>query len=467
MLLLRPNQELLITDCGNAMRDERRVVAVAPTGFGKTVVFSEITRRTLARGKRIVLLAHRIEIVEQISRALTSLGVPHSWVAPGRPMFEMPVMVAMVQSLARRLDRVREPDLLVIDEAHHATAGSYKIISDAWSKTYVLGVTATPARTDGRGLGECFGKMVLGPHMRELITRGYLSDYTYLAPPQRADLSGIATRAGDYAKDQMAAAMDQRAVTGDAVAHYAKHLNGRPAIAFCSSVAHAEHVAHQFSEAGWRAASVDGSMAPEERRRRLSAIGTGGLNVLTSCDIVSEGTDIPAVAGAILLRPTQSLIVYLQQVGRVLRVKPDQSKAVILDHVGNVLRHGMPDQPREWSLDGAARRNRATPVRQCPTCYMAFAPVPKCPGCGHVFAAAKPRKLASATAGELAAVDGEQVQQIRLEETAQMMRMAYRSSSYGHALGLFQQVAQRRGYKPNWATFQMAVWRKRHGARAA
>ena len=467
MLLLRPYQELMITDCSNAFRSVRRALAVAPTGAGKTVIFSEVTRRTRAKGKRIVLMAHRIEIVEQISKSLHKLGVTHGWVAPGKPARDERVMVAMVQSLARRLDQISEPDLLVIDEAHHATAGGYKKIADAWSKAYILGVTASPARTDGRGLGEVFDKMIMGPTMMELISRGYLSGFTYLAPPQQADFSGVATRAGDYAQDQLAAVMDQRKVTGDAVAHYARFLNGRPAIAFCSSVEHAVHVAEQFREAGWKAASVDGEMDPGERRRRIAAIGNGGMNVLTSCDIVSEGTDIPAVAGAILLRPTQSVIVFLQQVGRVLRVKADGGKAIILDHVGNVFRHGMPDAPREWSLAGRMKREQAPPVRQCPDCYQAFAPAPRCPGCGHVFAVSSKPMKNIVRAGQLAEVDEAKVKQIQVSESAGLLRAAWASKNMHQARDLFERVAKVRGHKPRWADIQVAVWTRYHTKKAA
>jgi superfamily II DNA or RNA helicase len=218
--------------------------------------------------------------------------------------------------------------------------------------------------------------MVIGPAMAELIEQGYLARYTYLAPPEKADLSAIKTRGGDFAIDQLAEAMDKAVITGDAIGHYKNHLDGRPAIAFCVTVEHAESVAAQFRAAGYRAASVDGSMDKAERRDRMAAIGDGRLNVLTSCELISEGVDIPVVAGAILLRPTKSLSMFLQQVGRALRPKPDGSAAVILDHVGNVHRHGMPDAPREWSLDRAKRRAVPANATTCEQCYRVFQTAP-------------------------------------------------------------------------------------------
>ena len=467
--ILREGQIKLIADTSEAFRTSQSVLAVAPTGFGKTVTFVEITKRTIARGKRVFIVAHRIEILKQIANALYRAGIRYGWIAAGRPTTSDLVQIGMVATVANRLAQIKAPDLLVIDEAHHATAGSYRKLTEAWPNAYVLGVTATPQRTDGTGLGECFKAMVRGPGMRELITRGYLANYTYLAPPQQVDLTGVKSRGGDYAADQLAAAMDQSAVTGDAIGHYAKHLNGRPAIAFCVSVAHAKHVAEQFCRAGWKAESVDGATDDAVRADRIAAIGDGRLNVLTSCDIISEGTDIPAVAGALLLRPTQSLIVFLQQVGRVLRVKADGSKAIILDHVGSVFRHGMPDEDRAWSLTGKVARAQAISVRQCPACYAAFQPAPKCPCCDHVFVTDKPRRLDAvlkAKEGELAEVDAKKVAAERAQELKRLLAATHRMTDAQARVALGQ-IAKNFNYKPGWVFMQMSLRTRSKGSRAA
>lgn len=376
MIELRDYQMDLVERIRQAFARKRRVLAVAPTGSGKTVCFAYITFNATLKRKRVIVVAHRVEIVDQISRALDSMGVRHGRIQTGHALTDDPVQVAMVITLGKRLDRIAEPDLLVVDEAHHGVAGSWLKITDAWQRSKILGVTATPARMDGRGLGDCFDEMLIGPTPGDLMSSGFLARYNYLAPPEKADLSSIKTRAGDFALDQLAEAMDQAVITGDAVEHYRSHLDGRPAIAFCVTVAHAEHVAAQFRAAGYRAASVDGAMDRGERRDRIAAIGDGRLNVLTSCDLISEGTDIPVVAGAVLLRPTKSLALHLQQVGRVLRPKPDGGAAVIIDHVGNVFRHGMPDAAREWSLDRTKRRGAIVETRTCEQCYRVFAVAP-------------------------------------------------------------------------------------------
>lgn len=350
----------------------RRVLAVAPTGAGKTVVFSYITNGAAAKGNRVFIVAHRAEIIAQISGALDGMGVRHGRIQPGHTMTDDIVQVAMVQTLARRLDRVQPPALLVIDEAHHAVAGTWQRVIDAWPTTKILGVTATPIRLDGRGLGNAFDTMVLGPLVRDLIDGGYLAKFTYLAPPQQVDLSNIKTEMGDFAIHDLADAMDKSTITGDAVQHYTDHLAGRPAIAFCVTVAHAEHVAAQFRAAGYRATSVDGAMTREERLDRIDGIGNERYQVLTSCELISEGVDVPVVSGAILLRPTKSLGMFRQQVGRVLRPKPDGSGAVILDHVGNVHRHGLPDMDIEWTLDTKKRKGEKHPVSQCDVCFHVF-----------------------------------------------------------------------------------------------
>lgn len=371
---LREYQERLVNDVREAFRQHKRVLAVSPTGSGKTVVFAYITTAAAKKGNRITLLAHRTEIVAQISQALDRMGVRHGRIQPGHTMTDDLVQVAMVQTLARRLDRVVQPNLLVIDEAHHGVAGTWKAITEAWPTSRILGVTATPQRLDGRGLDDAFDTMVLGPTVKTLISAKHLASYRYLSPPRVANLSKIKTKMGDFDTAESAAEMSKPVVVGDAVEHYVRHLAGRPAIAFCVTVEHAELVAEAFTAAGVRSASVDGTMDPGTRRDRIEGIGNGRYQVLTSCALISEGLDIPVVAGAILLRPTKSLAMFLQQVGRALRPKEDGSYAIILDHVGNVERFGLPDRDRPWSLKGKVKSEVSTTT--CEVCFRVFDTAP-------------------------------------------------------------------------------------------
>ena len=358
-----------------------------PTGSGKTVVFSEICRLANDKGRSVLILVHRRELVKQASDKLVNAGVEHGIIAAGFKPSAHSVQVASVQTLAKRLRTVpAEPDLIIIDEAHHAVAGSWDKIIGHFSDAKIVGVTATPSRLDGRGLGSHFSTLISGPSVEQLTKLGFLSQHRVFAPPVIADLSNVKTRAGDYANDQLSAAMDRPTVTGDAVGHYRRLADGLPAIAFCCSIAHATSVCASFNAAGYRAKLVTGNMPMEERDEAISGLADGRTQVLCSVDVVSEGTDVPAVSAAILLRPTQSEALYLQQVGRILRPQPGKI-AIVLDHVGSTLKHGFIDDVRAWSLDSKPKRQRkdepAPSVRQCPMCFAAFKPQPTCPCCGY------------------------------------------------------------------------------------
>jgi superfamily II DNA or RNA helicase len=440
----------MIAKISMAMRVHRRVLGVLSTGGGKTMIFCAICMKVVANGKRVVIIVHRIELVRQISRTLSTFGVRHGVIAPGCPFFDRPVQIAMVQTLSRRLDEMPRPDLLIVDEAHHATAGTYLRVAEEWKGIHTLGVTASPQRMDGRGLGDVFDVIVEGPPMRKLIEEGWLSTYRYYAAQGVADLSKLRTKMGDYVVADVLAVLDNKAVTGGVEENYRKFLDGKPAVAFCASVEHARHVAAEFREKGWKAASVDGAMDPDARRDTIASIGDGRLNVLTSCELISEGLDIPVVQGAILLRPTQSLAVFLQQVGRVLRPKPDGSAAIILDHVGNVTRHGMPDFKHRWTLEGRKKNSpRAPAIRQCPHCYLAFAPAPKCPACGFEFSAIEnvgiaPRKVLE---GELTELGEDWIKNAPLQQVL-------RSASTMEQLLKIQRA---RGYGSGWAHVQFSL----------
>ena len=357
-----------------SLRLHRRVLFVLPTGGGKTVVFSWIAQKAQVKGSKVVIVAHRKEIVRQISRALDRIEVPHALILPGTSPSESQIQVAMVQTLARRIARTAfKPDLLIIDEAHHAVAGTWEKVAAAWPQAKVLGVTATPLRLDGRGLAEAFDDLVEGSSVRELIEQGYLARYRYLAPPPRPELaealSRVHTRYGEYVQAELAQAVDQKVITGDIVEHYNKHLMGAPSLVFCCNVAHAVHLREAFAARGFRAASVDGAMPSARRDDILRDFGCGRLNVLTSCDLISEGFDVPDTQGVSLARPTKSLALHLQQVGRALRPKTNGQPALILDHAGNVAKHDLPDAYRQWTLSGR-KKDTAAPISTCDRCFM-------------------------------------------------------------------------------------------------
>lgn len=452
-LVLRDYQQRGFEQIREAFRLYRAVCYQGATGSGKTAIFSRIAWGVALRRRRAWILLHREELVRQTSETLARCGVPHDLVVPDEPGGEEPIQVCSVKTLVRRIDRGRAGpvDLIIVDEAHHAVAGSWRRILDSRRTALVLGVTATPSRLDGQGLGVeaggVFEHLILGPTIRDLTAAGWLSPTVVHAPPPVADLEGLRVRAGDFEREALAERLDKPTITGDAVAHYARRSPGRPALAFCVSVAHAEHVAQRFRAAGFRAESVDGRLNEHLRRRRILDLAEGRLDVLTSCDLVSEGTDIPRVETVIGLRPTQSRVLYGQQVGRAMRPFPGKTRALILDHVGNVYRHGLPDADYPWTLAGRPRRKRgdvappSVEVRQCPQCYAAHAPAARCPECGHVYAPTlePPRQVA----GELVEVSAAAVQAERIRRRQQVGR--------AKTLQELQAIGEERGYSGRWA----------------
>ena len=408
---LRPYQLTAVEQIRDAYRQNHRAVLfVLPTGGGKTVVFSHIAEQSAARGNRICVLVHRAELLRQASASLASLGVRHGLIAANRSMdLSAPVQVASVQTLARRLHKLPAGlfQLLVVDEAHHSNAGTWAKVLAHFASARVLGVTATPCRTDGRGLGEWYSAMVMGPTPAELTTGGHLAPARVLAPPGPS-MVGLRKRMGDFDMSEAGQMLQAGQAMGDCLTHYRRYLDGQTAIAFCCSIAHAEAVADLFNQHGIPAASIDGSMNGPTREQLLGDLGAGRLKVLTSCQLIGEGVDVPSVAGCILLRPTQSVSLHLQMIGRCLRPQPGKA-AVILDHVGNTQRLGHHLEDREWSLDGTPKRDRekAPSVKVCPACFSAMPSAARlCPDCGHEFVVER---------RELQHVDGELVEMQRVE----------------------------------------------------
>lgn len=404
MIQLRDYQETCIAGLRSAFSaGYHSPLLVSPTGSGKTVMFSYLTGALVKNRKRVALLCHREELVDQISRTLGEFGVGHGFVTAGTPYdARKGAHVASVMTLARRVDRVEVPDYVICDEAHHCIAGStWGKVVNVWRSLNpalrLIGVTATPQRLDGSGLGEMFDEMVRGPGVRELIDAKALAEYRLFAPSFQVDLSGVGKVAGEYKRGDLAIAVDKPAITGSAVGEYRRRIDGQPSVAFCVSVEHAEHVAEQFRAAGYRAVSIDGKMDKTIRRDIVRDFGRGQINVLTSCDLISEGFDIPGIVGCIGLRPTQSLSLCLQQWGRSLRTAAGKDFAFIHDHVGNSRDkadggqgHGLPDDERDWSLMGRKRKAKdgeTNPgARQCEKCFaMSPAAARVCRDCGAEF----------------------------------------------------------------------------------
>lgn len=385
---LRPYQRQLVDDTRFQLQlGRKKVLIVLPTGGGKTVCFSYIAESSSKKGNRVCVLVHRAELLDQASR---SMPVRHGLIAAGRSMdLSHSVQIASVQTLARRLHQLPKDffQLLIVDEAHHTTAGTWASVVEHFDSARLIGVTATPIRLDGRGLGEHYESMVVGPSAQWLTDNGFLSQAKVLAPPG-IQTSGLRKKMGDFDMKQAEGLLQEGQAMGDCLTHYRQHLDGQTAIAFCCSVAHSQAVAGLFQANGVAAASIDGKMDVNRRRNLLASLGRGEIKVLTSCALIGEGVDVPSVGGCILLRPTSSIGLHLQMIGRCLRVSPGKKRAVILDHVGNTLRLGHHLEDREWTLDGErkTKREKCTSVKVCPKCFAAMSSqASECEECGHRF----------------------------------------------------------------------------------
>lgn len=411
---LRPYQQDGFNECRDLHASGvRNVLYVCPTGGGKTVTFSEYIR---AHGGPTCAVAHRQELVTQMSLALARDGVKHRIVGPpsvvklavrlhmdelARSWYDpnARVAVAGVDTLIRRKDKLQRwretVTLWVIDECHHVTT------SNKWGEAVTmfpnavgLGVTATPCRADGKGLGRhadgVFDAMVEGPSMRWLIDRKYLTEYRIFAPPSDLDLSDVTVGAtGDYTRPGLVRAIRRSRVVGDVVKHYLKIAPGKLGVTFATDVETARQIAEQFNAAGIAAAALDAKTPDAERIATITRFRRRELLQLVNVDLFGEGFDLPAIEVVSMARPTQSYGLYAQQFGRALRPLEGKDRAIVIDHVGNVIRHGLPDRVREWTLDrresrGSSGPSDAIPLRSCPECAGVYERVlPDCPYCGH------------------------------------------------------------------------------------
>lgn len=287
----------------------------------------------------------------------------------------------MVQTASRHIDTIQRPEIIITDEAHHSTASTYRKIYNAFPNALLLGFTATPIRLNRGGLGEVYTDLITSVSTRWLIDHNYLAPYRYYSAPL-ADTSGLHVRAGEFNQSEVAALMDSRKIYGSTVKQWERFAQNKKTIVYCSSVETSEKTAAEFRAAGYTAVSLDGSTNGDIREHTVEAFRRGEITVLCNCELFGEGFDVPDCECTVLLRPTMSLTLYIQQSMRSMRYQPGKT-AIIIDHVGNAYRHGLPDDPREWSLEPKKVQETAVKIRECKNCFAVFPPTAeKCPFCG-------------------------------------------------------------------------------------
>jgi len=376
----------------------KNIVLVAPTGAGKTVIAAQLARSAVAKGRRVLFLAHRRELVKQCENKLLQFGVDNGVIMSGEFLqMEYEVQVASIDTLrARAMSNNRMPmppaDLVIIDEAHRSLAPTYMKLIEHYADAVVIGLTATPIRGDGKGLGHVYEEMVQCPTVGELTELGHLVPARYFAPTI-PDLTGIKVVRGDYDAKQLEEAMNQRQPVGDIIENWGRIAPDRPTIVFASGVKHSIHLRDEFEKVGVRAVHVDGEMTRVERDAAIGGLLDGTYQVVTNCMVLTEGFDMPELSCCVLARPTKNLGLYLQMAGRVLRPSEGKEDTVIIDHSGNVYAHGFVADDHGWSLDvGAPMRSAEERRREfkeskpitCVKCSNVYTGQRACPSCGHV-----------------------------------------------------------------------------------
>ena len=436
---------------GFVQRGVRRIVLQCPTGGGKTIIAAFLIRSAVAKRKRVLFGAPRKELVNQCSNKLDLLGIHHGIVMSrhSRCLPSLPVQVASIPTLVRRLDnRSWDFDLIIMDECHRSLAATHMKILEAFPKAVVIGLTATPERSDGRGLGEFYQAMVQASTVQKLTELGNLVPSRVWAP-SRPDLTGVRIARGDYDETDLAELMNRPDLVGNIPRHWKELAANRTTVAFAVNIRHSIHIRDSFRAAGVRAEHLDGTTPDRERDTILERLASGDIQVVSNVGILTEGWDCPLASCCILARPTMSTGLYQQMVGRVLRPSSGKPDAIILDHAGCVHEHGMPDEDRQYSLEGSKRKRKKPGQRNTPraqTCEKCFAAFPmgtrKCPGCGwSVYVAARPNPTIDDRA--------------RLKEISQVQAREKRNLRVRKDLERYQQIAASKGYKSGWIFHRM------------
>ncbi|WP_083988240.1 DEAD/DEAH box helicase [Companilactobacillus ginsenosidimutans] len=377
MFELRPYQLKTISNIYKSFdRGNRSIIVQQPPRTGKTVIMAEIARRATDKGNRILFVVHRKEIVDQVISTFKQQGV------------NMPLAkIGMVQTITRHVDKLKPPSIIFVDEGHHVKAKSYMRILDTFPNALKLLFTATPYRLDGSGFDDVADDLILGNTIKDLISDGFLAPVDYYAPKQ-LDVDQLKVkRNGEFDEKSIAKAFKPK-VYGNAVKTFQKLAGDKQAIAYAYNVASAERLAKELNNHGITARSVSGKTPKDERDQIIQDYRNGKIQVVTNAELFTEGLDLPNVDCVIMLRPTQSLSLYLQFAMRCMNPREGKT-AIIIDHVGNVNRFGLPTENREWKLEGSKKTNRSNDrsdvksVTVCPKCFMTFyRKGDKCPFCG-------------------------------------------------------------------------------------
>lgn len=465
---LRPYQSKAIQTLRERFREgKRRILLVAPTAAGKMTMIASIIRTSSVR---VLFVVDRMELIEQCLEELARVGITNVGVIRGdddRANPDASVQVASIQTLSRRNKPLA--GIMLVDEAHIAVSDSYLALFEHYKQAIILGFTATPARLDGRPLENVFECLEVVCTYESLIKDGFIVAPVCYSGPAELDLSTIKVIGGDYDESQLGDMMRNVSLVGQLLEHWQRLANlypresGHPGLVegpyrrtfiFAVGIPHSLDICARFESAGVRIAHLDGTTSETERRRIVKALGTGDLQAVTNVGVLLKGVDIPSAKCVVHARPTQSLVLWRQSAGRILRpwhpncprgcmAHPSVSP-LLIDHAGNINRHGFPHEDLHWELTERARPvERKIATRICKECY-AYLPAYKriCPYCGADSPQPPPADLPKESEAKLLALSG----------TPEEMRRMY--------FNMIVQVAKARGYKPGFAS---ARYKSRYG----
>lgn len=459
MFKLRPYQEQAIEKSRRSIRaGNKRIILQASCGAGKTIMAAEIVRCALVKNKRVIFLVHYRQLAHQAMERFNAYGMADQvgYIMAGEePHLERPVQIISAQTYSNRLQLAdleinkwfAKADLVFYDECHFSIAKTRKAILDLYNDTaIIIGLTATPCRSDGRSLGTIYQDIVSCIGISDLTREGYLVPVTYYGAKEKPDLKHIPLTGGDYNQKVLGERVDKKKLIGDILENWLRIAPDRQTIIFATNVKHSQHIQETFEEKGIKIAHIDARTPDNKRQHVLEKFANGDIQVVTNCNVFSEGFDCPVASCVIIAKPTKSYLRFVQMGGRGLRPFPGKQDCILIDHARVISTHGFIDDPVVWNLNGTDKVWKKTKTKkkekepiECTECRTLFRGS-ICPRCG----------LKIKIYGKKIATTKEQLKQLTKGKTKQKKKRTYTMEEKRLFYGQLKLVCKEKNYKEGW-----------------